>query len=604
MTAKTAIEEIKKRLLLSSVVGEVVKLSGRAPNFLALCPFHEEKTPSFHVRDAIGKFKCFGCQLSGDAIDFVMRLRGLSLQDALQELSEKAGLRSLDHKKAVQKSAPSQKQDELLQAQALAQKFFVTSLHEAEGAPLKDYLIKERGLSEAMIRQAGIGFGGKASERFSFYCRSVALSERVLLEAGLLRRMRFGLEPSFLGRLTIPIRDMSGKIIAFGGRAHPAYLPADVAKYVNTHAYKHFEKRKTFYGLFESKEAIVKGKSPVLVEGYFDAMALWAAGSPALSLCGTSLSSEHVKLLKRLSSRVTLALDQDEAGLRALQACVMECAKENMQPFVVNLKKKDPGEYLAARDLPALKAELEEKENALSYVIERVALKAHESISARVDCIESLMPLFQAIKNPLMRQQYVAYFSKQIHEDSSILWRELEKRKKPEALESQKKALPITFSKNEQLLYQILLCHPSLKAEVAEEIWQTVNPKLKSSLENLFEKKLTLGKRQLNSLPKLSEEEAKLLLAAMGTDLEKKSRKSKLEGIRRALFEAEKNKNPQEIMRLMKEHRALIMDEKKLAASPLGHELVVEKNVISDKISTNKLLDRDFSHVIDAEEWI
>jgi DNA primase len=455
------VKEIKARILISSVIGPAVELKGRSPNFLGRCPFHQEKTPSFHVRDNHGRFKCFGCGASGDVFEFLMKLRGITFVEAIAELSIKAGLQPPTHATA-QLRPPADK--DVLFAQRAAQEYFVKQLFASPTA--LHYLREQRGLSERMIRQAGLGFGGMSKEHFVSFLESKSIREKRALEAGLLKDGRFSTVPPFLSRITFPIRDTEGSIVAFGGRAF-LERDNDAPKYVNTHSYQHYEKRKSFYGWFESKPAMQKGLTPILVEGYFDAMALWALGKPALALCGTALTTEHIERLRSMSSRLILCFDSDRAGVSALRAALVLLYRMNIEPRLLLLDEKDPGDYLVKRDLDGLQKRAESLSDALCFLIDDAAITAAEGVNERVQQIDLLLPIFASIKRPLVRRQYVAYLAQRLHEEPALLWAEIERRVKAEPKISRDdlprasaRAKPL--STNERLVLLIAMSAPSL----------------------------------------------------------------------------------------------------------------------------------------------
>lgn len=462
------IKEIKARISLSSIVRAAVELKGRSPNFMGLCPFHQEKTPSFHVRDGEMRFKCFGCGASGDIFAFVMRLRGLSFPEAVQELGRQAGLYHQPKPITHTQKKPATIVVDALKAQSIAQKYFQHQLNQPAGQKAKEYLLEQRGLSEKMITQAGLGFGGMIKEDFFAYLKSHGVSKKIALESGLIKEGKFSLGAQFLSRITFPIHDLSGQLVAFGGRA---FLKSDhdAPKYVNTHSYHAYEKRKNFYGWAESKTAMLAGKTPILVEGYFDAMALWALGMPALALCGTAVSEQHVKILRTMSARVILCYDTDAAGHKALLASLIELSQQNITAEVLLLNEKDPGVYLEKKNLPQLKAHLEHRVDALCHVIDHAALSSQSNISQRIKEIDSLLPIFVSIKRPLIRRQYVMYLASKLNEDASLLWQEINKKLGNESCYQKKsESISLSVSPDERLMISIALSTPELLSTMDE----------------------------------------------------------------------------------------------------------------------------------------
>ncbi|HXW59899.1 MAG TPA: toprim domain-containing protein, partial [Myxococcota bacterium] len=374
-----------------------------------------------------------------------------------------------------------------MHAQKIAQEFFLGQLGTDAGVHARRYLLQDRGLSEKMIEQAGLGFGGASSEAFVGHLKKRGVSEKIAIDAGLLKQGHQSKTSHFLSRITFPIRNFTGQIIAFGGRSLGE--SADGPKYVNTHSYTHYEKRKSFYGLYESKDAIQKGKVPILVEGYFDAMALWASGMPALALCGTALSLDHVKILYKLTARVYLCFDQDEAGMSALKKALPALYLKNISPGLIALGEKDPGAYLSGKRLSELKVLISKPDDALCYLIEQAAIVANTQIHERLKQIDELMPIFSSIRRPLLRRQYVAHLAKNLHEDANVLWREIETHTK-RVLAKDKSKAPLLQSKHalsaqERLFFEIVLADSRLFSEMSSLLVEDALP-VKNALEILF----------------------------------------------------------------------------------------------------------------------
>lgn len=560
--------EVKKKLLISSVIKKTVELRGSGTRFLALCPFHQEKTPSFHIRDDVGRFKCFGCGASGDAINFLMRLRGLGFKEAVLELADEAGIvRSSSQSPTAKVSKP---QKDFIEANKVAHSFFMGQLrHERLGLEARRYLIDERKLTGPMIEQAGIGFGGAHRDDFIAYLRQKNISTECAIAAGLLKQGPFSVIAPFLGRIIFPIRAADGRIIAFGGRSFLASA-SDTPKYVNTQGNELYEKKKAFYGLFESRAAIEKGQTPCLVEGYFDAMAMWAAGIPALALCGTALSAEHVRLLKRLSSRLLIAFDKDAAGLKALKASLSLLFAEQIQVNVIELARKDPGDYLQEQALPELASAAANASDALCYAIDEAALLGNADITHRIAQIDELMPILQSIARPLIRRQYVVYLANKLHEDPSLLWMEIEKRRRTNVQKQKKEGIKAPqsesiegLSAHERLLAPIFLAHPTLLEQAplladlvsAEFLNFFKDPDIEQAWGRLI---VQAGEEGVA----LTQEEAQAVITGLIEQDKRRKTKALLTSKRQNLQQAEKKKDFSLILHWLKEHSEALAAQK------------------------------------------
>ncbi|MGE0737235.1 MAG: DNA primase [Alphaproteobacteria bacterium] len=308
------LDEIRARLPLSDTVGKRVRLARRGREFMGLCPFHNEKTPSFTVNDEKGFFHCFGCGAHGDVIGFVMRTDGMSFPEAIEKLAGEAGLQ-------VPQSSPEDraraKQVQSLHAiNEAALAWFEKNLRSMNGRAAMDYL-RNRGLSDETIARFRLGFSLNAREALKSHLTGQGIPEALLLEAGLLARPEDQRAPydRFRGRVMFPIADARGRIIAFGGRA----MGDDTPKYLNTAETPIFHKGRNLYALPLAREAVTRGgQELIVVEGYMDVIALHQAGfTGAVAPLGTALTEQQIELLWRLAPEPILCFDGDEAGSRA-----------------------------------------------------------------------------------------------------------------------------------------------------------------------------------------------------------------------------------------------------------------------------------------------
>lgn len=618
------VHEIKARVSISSVVKTAVELKGSGPNFIGLCPFHKEKTPSFHVRDKVGRFKCFGCGAFGDVIEFTMRMRSLAFKEAVDYLAERAGIKTVTLPSAPKASA------DVLAAQTVAQTYFVKALQSPEGKRALNYLLERRGLSTKMIEQAGLGFGGLNRDELFSHLKRHGVSENVALEAGLIKAGKFSLSPQFLARITFPIRTFEGVLVGFGGRA----LDDEQPKYVNTHTYRHYEKRRNFYGLFESKRAILKGMAPFLVEGYFDAMAFWALGMPAIALCGTAFSDDHARVLKKISKRVILCFDADEAGLLALKKSLIVLNEHGVSSSLIIIHKKDPGTYLDERALPELKALAENTQDSLCYVIDQSSIAAN-AVSQRVEQIDSLLPILARIKRPLVRRQYVAYLAQRLHEDPSLLWADIERRLKSSKKESKTEAVSnevTQFSGTERLLLRIAILHPALATKLSE-LAPHVSPQLSSLIavlilhENNPDSDGHVGiesvvhKHNPACVPEvvailrenieLSFDEAEALLEALKVKIARKEVRESLRKKRLLLQGFEQKRDFSAILQTLKEQRELLHSQKRsvnVTPKPEKETQVEKQPGVMTKTQLNakktSYVEDDIAIFDSSEDWL
>ncbi|MGM3306914.1 DNA primase [Anabaena sp. WFMT] len=349
------IEEVKLRADIVDVVSEYVVLRKRGKDFVGLCPFHDEKSPSFTVSPSKQMFYCFGCQAGGNAIKFVMDLGKRHFTEVVLDLARR-------YQVPVQTLAPEQKQElqrqlslreQLYEVLASTAQFYQHALRHTQQQKVMQYLRESRQLGEETIQQFGLGYAPAGWETLHRYLvEDKHYPVQLVEKAGLIkpRKEGGGYYDVFRDRLMIPIRDVQGRVIAFGGRT----LTEEQPKYLNSPETELFSKGKTLFALDQAKDGIAKLDQAVVVEGYFDAIALHAAGiNNAVASLGTALSIEQVRLLLRYtdSKQLILNFDADKAGTNAAERAIGEIAtlayKGEVQLKILNLPNgKDADEYL------------------------------------------------------------------------------------------------------------------------------------------------------------------------------------------------------------------------------------------------------------------
>ncbi|AVH64945.1 MULTISPECIES: DNA primase [unclassified Nostoc] len=349
------IEEVKLRADIVDVVSEYVVLRKRGKDFVGLCPFHDEKSPSFTVSQTKQMYYCFGCQAAGNAIKFVMELGKRSFPDVVLDLARR-------YQVPVQTLEPEQRQElqrqlslreQLYEVLASSAQFYQHALRQSQGQKALQYLQSNRQLKEETIQQFGLGFAPAGWETlYRYLVQDKHYPAQILEKAGLIkpRKEGGGYYDVFRDRLMIPIRDVQGRVIAFGGRT----LTDEQPKYLNSPETELFSKGKTLFALDQAKGGISQLDRAVVVEGYFDAIALHAAGiNNAVASLGTALSLEQVRLILRYteSKQLVLNFDADKAGTNAAERAIGEIAelayKGEVQLKILNLADgKDADEYL------------------------------------------------------------------------------------------------------------------------------------------------------------------------------------------------------------------------------------------------------------------
>lgn len=380
------IEEVQKTANVYDVISDYIPLKRSGANYIALCPFHSEKTPSFVVSPVKNIFKCFGCGISGDAVKFVMEYEKLSFSEAIIKLAAKYGI------KIVYTGSDKQRQlAPIFEMTQKVAKFYTDSLIHSQQA--KEYLTF-RGISATAIKHFELGYSPTDSKHLLEFCREQGIQTEKLVEIGLLSDYKNGkVVDKFAGRIIFPIRDIKGSLVAFGGRAiHPKQSP----KYLNSPESQIYHKGKVLYGLFNNLEYIKEKSSVVVVEGYMDVISLWQIGiKNSVATLGTALTPEHAKLLVKYSKDVYLMFDSDEAGKKAsLQAAKTIISQGVVPKLAVYEGYKDPDE-LSKSGLKAVTQVLNSSQDIILYIVSQI--QATSEISDREQRLKRYISLYKIL---------------------------------------------------------------------------------------------------------------------------------------------------------------------------------------------------------------
>ena len=405
---------VRERSAIEEVVGEYLQLrNAGAGSLKALCPFHDEKTPSFHVTAARGLWYCFSCSEGGDVIKFVQKIDNLGFTEAIERLANRAGI---DLRYEQGGHIPGQEQSQrrrLIEAHKTAAEFYAEQLGSPAAQAGRDFL-SSRGFELADARRFGVGYAPAEWEALTKHLRGRGFTEKELLAGGLARQGRRGLIDMFRGRLIWPVADLSGDVIAFGARKLDA--DDDGPKYLNTPETSLFKKSAVLYGIDHAKRDIAQRRQAVLVEGYTDVMACHLAGvTTAVATSGTSFGEGHITILRRLlmddsqfRGEVIFTFDGDAAGQRAaLRAFSME-ERFVTQTFVaVQADGLDPCDLRVARGDAAVRDLIAQRVPLFEFAI-RSALHEHnlETAEGRLAALDAAAPIVARIKDRGLRQLY------------------------------------------------------------------------------------------------------------------------------------------------------------------------------------------------------
>ena len=380
------------------IIGRVVSLKRAGRNYKGLCPFHNEKTPSFNVNPDRQSYYCFGCQEGGDVFSFLMKMEGLSFVEAARSLARSCGV------ELPESSGEGARSESLFDANTLLAGLYRAELARGDN-PGAAYL-RERGLDAETIERFGIGF---VPDRWDFAVQALrgkGISAEIGERAGLLApRSSGGHYDRLRGRVLFPIQDRQGRVIGFGGRAIGA---EQEPKYLNTPESPIFHKREALYGFPHALEPMRRNDRAIVVEGYFDCIALHRAGlGEAVATCGTSLTSDHARNLRRRTRNVVLFFDGDDAGQRAVERALDTLLPEGLRVRAALLAPgDDPDIFLAREGGDALRALVDGARSAVDVVIDRAVAGDTNTPWAKADAVASVAPLLARVASAVERSEY------------------------------------------------------------------------------------------------------------------------------------------------------------------------------------------------------
>jgi DNA primase len=341
---ENTIDEIRNSANVLDIVSGYVQLRKRGKNFIGLCPFHQEKTPSFTVSEDKQIFHCFGCGVGGNVFKFLMEYKSISFVEAVQEVAEAVGIKISFDKETY--SEEQSIQETYFDINVLAAKYFSNNLlNSNDGETARSYF-KNRNIKVQTQKQFGLGYAKPEWENVLLYLQENKVDLEKALELGLIdKRDDGGYYDKFRGRIIFPIFSPNGRVIAFGGRI---LEDAKVAKYLNSPESIIYSKRRSLYGLFHSKEEIRSGSKAILVEGYMDLISLFQHGiKNVVASSGTSLTEEQAQLLSRFTKNIIVLFDADDAGQKAALRSIEILLKQDFDVRVVLLPdKEDPDSFI------------------------------------------------------------------------------------------------------------------------------------------------------------------------------------------------------------------------------------------------------------------
>ena len=423
MIPRQTVDKILDTAQITDVVGDFVTLKRRGANYIACCPFHNEKTPSFYVSPSKGIFKCFGCGKSGTAVGFIMEHESLSYVEALKYLAKKYHIEVVEKEESAEEIARKQKNESLLLVSDFAGKFFVESLSSVEGRSVGYSYFKSRKLEDETIRKFGLGWAPSDRKALSTAARQAGYKEEFLIETGLSIKYEDGrLVDRFYDRVIFPIHSPSGRIIAFGGRT----LRTDktVAKYVNSPETEIYIKSKSLYGIYFAKNEISRKDKCILVEGYLDVLSMHQLGiTNVVASSGTSLTAEQIRLIRRFTDNVTIIYDGDGAGIHAALRGIGLILKEGMNVKVVLLPDgQDPDDFAKSHSLDQVNDYISANEqDFISFKTEMLLGEAGSDPLKRAELINDIADTIALIPDAVVRAMYVRSSAEKFDIDERLI---------------------------------------------------------------------------------------------------------------------------------------------------------------------------------------
>src|SRR6516225_2672142 len=422
--AGSVAERVKQQADIVRVVGEYVRLKKTGKDYSGLCPFHQEKTPSFTVSPVKQIFYCFGCGKGGDVYNFVMDMEKCEFPEAVKLVAEKCGIPIPRPKeRSAEGRKESQQRAVLVEMHREAQTFFVKQLEGTlEGKAARAYL-EDRGLDKDASSRFGIGYSPSGGDALLRHLKS-QYPEKLLVESGLISRDQGGkLFDRFRRRITFPIANESGKIVAFGCRA----LGDDQPKYLNSPESPIYSKSNVLYHLDRAKEGIRRQDFAILVEGYMDAIAVARVGiSNVVASCGTSLAEPQIRLLGCFTKRVIVNYDPDAAGQAATERSLSLLLEQDFEVRVLALppigdRKADPDLFIREKGPEAYRNALKNSAPYVDYLISRARQMDLTTAEGKLRALNFLLPYLQKIPNRLLRSEWATRISQQLRVDEPVL---------------------------------------------------------------------------------------------------------------------------------------------------------------------------------------
>ena len=489
MISKETIEQVIMRNDIESLIGSYVSLKRAGSNLKGLCPFHSEKTPSFTVYPQDNSFYCFGCGAGGDAITFIRKRENLDYPDAVEFLANRAGITIVTDERGAYKATPKIDRARIFKMNTDAAKYFHQRLFDKtpDAQNALAYFTQNRGLSLATIKHFGLGFAPNSFNMFSKHMLSLGYTYDELVAGFLCGRSeeRGTYYDAFRNRVMFPIIDVSGNVIAFGGRV----LDNSTPKYKNSSDTPVFKKSRNLFALNFARHTCQE--SLILCEGYMDVIAMHAAGfTNAVATLGTAITAEQARIISRYTKKVIISYDSDEAGQKAAMRAVKLLSEVGLDVVILKIPgAKDPDEYIKNLGADKFRQVLNESKGRFEYSMDNVLAKYNVTISAeRVKAVNELEKIISEIYSAAERDIHIQTVSKTLGVDAKsiktdverIISKNIKEYKQKESKKMQQDSLGYSdkvntdfikapaVAKNEEAVLGLLLLYPEHRKTVFE----------------------------------------------------------------------------------------------------------------------------------------
>ena len=471
MIPNETVDLIRERVDIVEVIGECVELRRAGANYKGLCPFHQEKTPSFNVNQARQMFHCFGCGVGGDVFDFVMNYEGRTFTDAVQSLGARVGVEVEDVKDTPRAKSARDKQraetEHLLSIMEAAAAFYREQLKGPSGSKAREYL-DDRGVKGDVVDAFGLGYAPAEWDALGSRLGKIGATPAEAERVGLLapRKSGGGHYDRFRDRVIFPVHDAAGRVVALGGRVLPG-APKDAPKYVNSPESPIFSKSRTLYGLSRAREAIRRRETPIIVEGNVDVISMHAHGFGAtVAPMGTALTADQVALLRRFAgvdATVVLLFDGDDAGRHAAERSHAALAEAGLGAKVAMLPPtEDPDSYLRRHGAKRLREIIDEAEGLVEHLIKEAAQRAGTDAHEKARGIRSLGSVLSAVTDPIAQDLYRRKIAQAFGVAEELVFRHLDEASGKRAKGEPVAARPTARLKTEGAIASALWEHPVL----------------------------------------------------------------------------------------------------------------------------------------------